>query len=162
MITHAVWSAGECRADDDCDWRRHEQGRHSRRVTTVSGWLQLSFAVWSACGSSSHFPGSKLVHVICLVVVSVLSRMILLSVFFSQFGKSIFSCLCVGMRFPLGFYICALVYKNFARISKNPRTTTRGRLLCTPTSFLFSCFYMLSFALSDVCREHLWPWWQAA
>ena len=24
--------------DDDRDWRRHEQGRHSRRVTTVSGF----------------------------------------------------------------------------------------------------------------------------
>ena len=42
----------------------------------ASGWLQRSFAVWSACGSSSFFPGSKLVPPICLVVVSVLSWMI--------------------------------------------------------------------------------------
>merc|ERR1712135_246873 len=37
----------DCTCDDDCDWRRHEQGRHSRRVATASGWLWRSFAVWS-------------------------------------------------------------------------------------------------------------------
>ena len=54
--TLAVWSAAKVWVDDDCDWRGHEQGRHSRRVATASGWLQRSCAVWSACGSSSHFP----------------------------------------------------------------------------------------------------------
>ena len=44
--TRAVWSACEFLVDDVRDCRRHEQGRHSRRVTTVSGWLQRSFAVW--------------------------------------------------------------------------------------------------------------------
>ena len=45
--------------DDDRDRRQHEQGRHSRRVATASGWLQRSCAVWSACGSSSHFPDCR-------------------------------------------------------------------------------------------------------
>merc|ERR1712064_19669 len=36
------------RVDDDRDWRGHEQGRHSRRVATASGWLWRSLAVWSA------------------------------------------------------------------------------------------------------------------
>merc|ERR1712136_621691 len=38
----------DCTCDDDRDWRRHEQGRHSRRVATASGWLWCSLAVWSA------------------------------------------------------------------------------------------------------------------
>ena len=47
-----------------------------------------------------------------------------------------------------------------ARMSKSPRTSTRGWLLCAPISFFFPVFYMLSFALSDVYRELMWPWWR--
>ena len=68
----------------------------------------------------------------------------------------------VGYSVPLpyGFYICALVHIKFAKMSKSPRITTRCWLLCTPISFFFPCFYMLSFALSDVYRELMWPWWR--
>ena len=37
----------EFRVDDDRDWRRHEQGRHSRRDATASGWLWCTLAAWS-------------------------------------------------------------------------------------------------------------------
>ena len=59
-----------------------------------------------------------------------------------------------------GFYICALVLKTFAKMSKSPRTTTRGWLIVYTDFLLFPCFYVLSFALSDVCREHMWSWWR--
>ena len=87
---------------------RHEQGRHSRRVTTASSWIQRSFAVWSACESSSHFPGSKLIPAICQVVVSVLSWMIFLSAFSPVWVNNPWLPLC-GHTIPLGFLICALV-----------------------------------------------------
>ena len=32
-------NVSDCTCDSDRDWRRHEQGRHSRRVATASGWL---------------------------------------------------------------------------------------------------------------------------
>ena len=60
---------------------------------------------------------------------------------------------------PLGFYICALVYK----ICKNVQESSNydSRLAVVYTAFLlFPCFYMLSFALSDVYRELMWPWWR--
>ena len=34
----------DCNCDDDRDWRRHEQGRHSRSVATASG-LATAFLV---------------------------------------------------------------------------------------------------------------------
>ena len=64
-----------------------------------------------------------------------------------------------GHMIPLGFKICALVYK----ICKNVQESSNydSRLVIVYTDFLlFPCFYMLSFALSNVYRELMWPWWR--
>ena len=51
----------------------------------------------------------------------------------------------------------------FARWFKNlqecPRVLESRLAIVYTDFFLFPCFYMLSFALSDVYRELMWPWW---
>ena len=64
-----------------------------------------------------------------------------------------------GHSIPLGFCICALVYNIWKNMQES--SNYDSRLAVVYTDFLlFPCFYMLSFAFSDVCRELMWPWWR--
>ena len=64
-----------------------------------------------------------------------------------------------GQMIPLGLYICALVYKICKNVQESSNHDSRLAIVYTDF-FLFPCFYMLSFALSDVYRELMWPWWR--